>query len=125
GQGRTPLRGGSTTETLLPLLPLVLIVEGTVLLVLVSILPRVVQFEDVFFLQGVVKSRESNGRDGGLRQGGDVKQTKVSGGKRITHLTRLRVEGMARNAILYPDGADLSPEILIDITNDVLRHIIR
>ena len=74
-----PLNMGSNAETLLLLLPLILIVEGAVLLVLVSILPRVIQFEHVFFLQGVVKSRESNGRGGGLRQGGGVKQTKVSG----------------------------------------------
>src|SRR5437763_13746337 len=52
-----------------PLLPLVLIVEGTVLLVLVSILTRVIQFEDVFFLQGVVASRESTGRGGALPRG--------------------------------------------------------
>ena len=43
---------------LLPLLLLVLIVEGTVLLVLVSILNRVIQCEDVLFLPGVVASRE-------------------------------------------------------------------
>ena len=61
-----PLEHGSHAETLLPLLPLILIVEGTVLLVLLSILTRVIQFEDVFFLQSVVESRESNGRGGGL-----------------------------------------------------------
>ena len=61
-----PLNRGSNAETLLPLLPLVLIVEGTVLLILVSILTRVIQCEDVSFLQDVVESRESNGRCGGL-----------------------------------------------------------
>ena len=57
-----PLEHGSHAETLLPLLPLILlIVEGTVLLVLLSILTRIIQCEDVFFLQSVVESRESNG----------------------------------------------------------------
>ena len=37
-------------------------------------------------------------------------QTKIRGGKRITHLLRPRIEGMARNAILHPDGADLFPK---------------
>src|SRR5215471_660045 len=120
-----PLNRGSNAETLLPLLPLVLIVEGTVLLVLVSILNRVIQCEDVFFLHGVVESQESNGRGGDLRQWNSIEKTKISGGKGITHLTRPRVEGMARHAILHLDGADLSPEILVDITDDVLTHVVR
>src|SRR5262249_52844975 len=113
-----PLNMGSNAETLLPLLPLILIVEGTVLLVLVSILTRVIQFEDVFLLQGVVERRESNGRGGGLRQGYGIKQTKIGGGQSITHFTRPRVKGVARDAILHPDEEDLSPEILVDITDD-------
>jgi hypothetical protein len=36
---------------------------------------------------------------------------------------RPRIEGMARNAILHPDGADLSHEILVDITDDVLTYV--
>ena len=32
---------------------------------------------------------------------------------------------MARNALLHPDGEDLSPEILVDITDDVLTHVVR
>ena len=103
-----PLNRGSNIETLLLLLPLVLIVEGTVLLVLVSILTWVIQFEDVFFLQGVVERRESNWRGGGIRQDTSIKKTKISRGKRITHLTRPRVEGMARNASLHADRPDLA-----------------
>src|SRR5713101_5572419 len=53
-----------------------------------------------------------------------IDQAEVIWRKSVTHLTRPRVEGMALNAILHPDRADLFPKVLLGIANDLLRHFV-
>src|SRR5207244_8924562 len=53
-----------------------------------------------------------------------IDQAKVIWGKSITHLTRPCVKGMALDAILHPDRADLFPKMLLGIADDLLRHFI-
>jgi hypothetical protein len=52
-------------------------------------------------------------------------QAKVLGGKRVAHFTRPRIQGMALNARLDPDRADLLPKMLVRIAYDLLCDIIR
>ena len=53
-----------------------------------------------------------------------VDQAEVRWGKSVTHLMRPRVEGMALDAILHPDRADLFPKMLLGIPGNLLRHFI-
>jgi len=52
-------------------------------------------------------------------------KAKVLGGKRVPHFTRPRIEGMAFNARLHPDRADLLPKMLLGIADDLLGHGVR
>jgi hypothetical protein len=51
-------------------------------------------------------------------------QAKVLGEKRVPYLTRPRIQGMALNARLHPNRADLFPEMFVGIADDVLRHVV-
>src|SRR4030095_9501734 len=52
-------------------------------------------------------------------------KAKVLGRKRVPHLMRPGVKGMAFNARLHPDRADLLPKMLLGIADDLLRHVVR
>src|SRR6267378_4181320 len=52
-------------------------------------------------------------------------KAKVLGRKRVPHLMRPSVKGMALNTSLHPNRTDLFPKMLLSITDDVLRHGVR
>src|SRR5438093_5856137 len=52
-------------------------------------------------------------------------KAKVLGRKRVPHLMRPGVKGMALNARLHPIRTDLLPEMLLSIPDDVLHHVVR
>src|SRR5438093_12155306 len=52
-------------------------------------------------------------------------KAKVLGRKRVPHLMRPGVKGMALNARLHPDRTDLLPKMLLRIADDVLHHVVR
>jgi hypothetical protein len=52
-------------------------------------------------------------------------QAKILRGKRVAHFTCPRIQGMAFNARLHPNGTDLLPKMLLGIADDLLRHIVR
>jgi len=49
---------------------------------------------------------------------------KVLGGKRVPHLTRPRIQGMALKARLHPNRVDLLPKMVVGIADNVLRHVV-
>ena len=51
-------------------------------------------------------------------------KAKVLGRKRVAHLMRPGVEGMAFKARLYPDRTDLLPKMLLGIADDVRSHFV-
>src|SRR5438445_4681731 len=54
-----------------------------------------------------------------------MNQAKILGEKRVPYFPRPRIEDMACNAKLHPNGADLFPTMLLRIAEDVLRHGVR
>jgi hypothetical protein len=55
---------------------------------------------------------------------GGIDQAKVIWGESVTYLTCACVEGVAFNAILHANGADILSEMLLGIAYDLLRHVI-
>src|SRR6266446_3772695 len=55
---------------------------------------------------------------------GGIDQAEVIWGESVTHLTRARVEGVAFNAVLHANGADILSEMLLSIAYDLLRHVV-
>jgi hypothetical protein len=53
-----------------------------------------------------------------------MKQAKILGEKRVPHLTRPRIQGMACNSRLHPNRADLFPKMVVGIADDLLRHVV-
>src|SRR4030095_13886112 len=80
---------------------------------------------DDLFLRIIVDTRDIHRMIIRVRKcRGGIDQAKVVWGESVTHLTCARVEGVAFNAILHANGADILSEMLLGIAYDLLRHVV-